>query len=198
MTDQSHDFPATSRRVRRDGWTAERQRLFLETLAETGCVSDAAAAVGLTPRSAYRLRARADADAFHRAWDAALVIASQRLTTIAFERAVNGTLRQVWHRGECVGEERVPSDRLLIFLLKHFDAMRYGNLSGLIEVDIPDPRAAARAALPALTQALTDSDSPAERLRREDFVEGVQPAFDMVGEPVDVPGVFDVEAYDVE
>jgi hypothetical protein len=43
-------------RNRYDGWTAGRQRAFIAALAETGCVSEACAEVGIIARSAYRLR----------------------------------------------------------------------------------------------------------------------------------------------
>ena len=153
----SPTFTPVPVRPRHDGWTADRQRLFIQTLADTGCVSDACDAVNISPRSAYALRRRPGAEAFDRAWDHALVIASQRLTTIAFERAVYGEQRQVWHKGEVVGAERVPSDRLLIFLLKHLDAMRYGSLSGLMEYQLDDPRASAKKALPRALDRLTDA-----------------------------------------
>ena len=45
-------------RARADGWTGERQARFVGKLAETGCVSAAARAVGMSRLSAYRLRAR--------------------------------------------------------------------------------------------------------------------------------------------
>lgn len=32
--------PVVLRRMRHDGWTAERQRTFLTALAETGCISE--------------------------------------------------------------------------------------------------------------------------------------------------------------
>jgi len=47
-----------SSKIRRDGWTAERQRRFLDTLWRTGSVSAAAASAGMSRESAYRLRRR--------------------------------------------------------------------------------------------------------------------------------------------
>lgn len=105
-------------RARHDGWTPERQRAFIEHLADTGCVAEAAALVGMTEQSAYRLRRRRDAGAFDAAWEAALERGIQRLTGIAFDRAINGTPKRIYYHGELVAEERVHSDRLLIHLLK--------------------------------------------------------------------------------
>lgn len=142
--------------TRHFGWSAERQAIFIRALAETACVSDACEAAGVTPRSAYRLRTRAGAESFDRAWRQALVIGAHRLTTIAFERAIHGSPRSVWRKGVVIGEERVPSDRLLMYLLQHYDRARYGNLSGFLPCDVPDPAAEAREALPGLIEALTD------------------------------------------
>jgi hypothetical protein len=57
---------------RRDGWTADRQLGFLENLARTRSVSAAAAAVGMSRESAYRLRRRDPAGLFAAAWDRAM------------------------------------------------------------------------------------------------------------------------------
>jgi len=59
-------------RTRRDGWTIERQADFLGLLAETGSVIGACEAVGMSRKSAYRLRALPGAESFAAAWDAAL------------------------------------------------------------------------------------------------------------------------------
>ena len=74
-------------RARHDGWTPERQEAFITALAETGCVKEAAAAVGKTPRSAYKLRARADANIFRQAWEIALDYAIRNLYDAALGRA---------------------------------------------------------------------------------------------------------------
>ena len=111
--------PPVPVRVRHDGWTAERQRAFLTVLAETGSITHACIDAGVSSRSAYRLRARPDAAAFAEAWDQALKIATVRLTTLAFERATRGTVREYWRHGELVAQTRQPSDRLLVFLLQH-------------------------------------------------------------------------------
>lgn len=102
---------------RADGWTPERQRAFIEALANHGSVRSAALSVGMSPQSAYRLRRRADAAAFDAAWEAALERVMDHLVTTAMDRALNGTLRTRWYRGEVVAEETVHSDRLLLYML---------------------------------------------------------------------------------
>ena len=61
-----------SPKTRRDGWTIQRQLRFLDMLARTRSVTRAAAAVGLSRKSAYRLRARADGALFAAQWDRAM------------------------------------------------------------------------------------------------------------------------------
>lgn len=152
---------------RRTGWTAERQRIFLTTLAETGSISEASGDAGVSARSAYRLRARPDAAGFARAWDHALRLATIRLTTIAFERAVKGTVREVWRDGELVGETRTPNDRLLMFLLHRLmpagapDA-RWAGLGAMVD--------AAAAAFPRTLDALADHDVAMVDLHSRDFL----------------------------
>jgi hypothetical protein len=62
--------PPTS--TRRDGWTAERQLRFLDTLGRSGSVTTAARAAGMSRESAYRLRARPAAGLFALLWDRAM------------------------------------------------------------------------------------------------------------------------------
>lgn len=116
-------------RPRHDGWTAERQRSFIAALAETGCVSEACAEVGLTPRSAYRLREHPAAEGFRNAWGHAESMASARLVAIAFDRAIHGSVEQIYKDGQLVAERRKPSDRLLMWLLSHHNPVTYGWLS---------------------------------------------------------------------
>ena len=123
------DFEAVPRKRRHDGWTADRQRAFIAALAETGCVSEACAEVGITPRSAYRLREHPRAKAFCEAWGHALSMASARLASIAFERAIHGSTERIYRGGELVEERRKPSDKLLMWLLGHVDPVGFGWLS---------------------------------------------------------------------
>jgi hypothetical protein len=111
------EFLPAPTRLRADGWTPERQRGFVEHLADCGCVSHAAAHVGMTKQSAYALRRRAPNSMFAYAWDAAIQLARTLLHDTAVERALDGTATPVFHRGEQIGERRVYNDRLLMFLL---------------------------------------------------------------------------------
>ena len=83
--------PEPSRKV--GGWNATQQRLYIETLAETGSVHLSAKAAGRSARSAYALRVRSPA--FSAAWDAAQQLAVGRLSALAFDRAIHGRVEQV-------------------------------------------------------------------------------------------------------
>jgi hypothetical protein len=68
--------PATPDRAH---WTPAKQRIFLVALIESGCVSHAARAAGMSRSSAHRLRARLAGTPFVQAWDAALTEHARRL-----------------------------------------------------------------------------------------------------------------------
>jgi hypothetical protein len=141
-------------RKRHAGWSVERQRLFLANLAETGSVHLASAAARLAARSAYRMRARSPA--FAAAWDTAEQLAVGRLSALAFDRAIHGRTEQVWHSGELVAEKRVPSDRLLMWLLARLDPRRFAAPWELRKDGATDPQADARTSFPAQLDALAD------------------------------------------
>jgi len=170
------DYTPIVLRTRRDGWTADRQRRFLLALAETGCISEACSAVGLSARSAYALRRRPDATAFAEAWNDALLVSTARLTALAFERAARGTVREYWKNGELVGESREPSDRLLLFLLQHLRSDWFSGDSRL-------PVAGARQRLDAAMQGLADNEEPGEPLSLRDYQ--AQPPHELLDPPED-------------
>jgi hypothetical protein len=67
-------------RYRTDGWTPERQRLYVAALARSGHAGKAARAVGMTEQSAAKLRRRPDAASFDAACTAAFLGARRRWT----------------------------------------------------------------------------------------------------------------------
>ena len=119
-----------ARRTRRDGWTLERQKLFIETLAATASVSESCRYVGLSRQSAHKLYQRSPQ--FRAAWDEALKAAVGVLAATAFDRAVNGTQEQVWHDGRMVGFREKHHDRLLLYLLRVRDPLNYAPLDDLV------------------------------------------------------------------
>ena len=152
-------FDPEPSRNRCAGWSAMRQRIFIEALAETGSVHQAAKGAGLSARSAYALRIRSAA--FACAWDAAQQLAVGRLSSLAFDRAINGRVEQVFHDSNLVHERRVPSDKLLMWLLTRLDPARFAL--PWERSAATDPQAAAALAFPAQLAALEDTPQFAAR-----------------------------------
>jgi hypothetical protein len=163
---QVDDFTPAPTRKSHAGWTAERQRRFIDHLALTGNVGEACAIVGVASSSAYRLRNRAGAEGFARAWDAALRLCATRLTAIMLDRAVNGRVERHYKDGELAMERRIPSDYLLTWFLARLDPLQFGSPSAkALAAATGDPREKARIDLPALTDSF--EDVPAEECEVE-------------------------------
>ncbi len=157
------DFEPVPRRYRHDGWTAERQRAFIDALAETGSVSHAASAINMSPEGAYYLRRQPGAEGFRAAWAAALDFGVQRLTDIAMQRAIEGVPVPIMYHGEQVGERRHYNDRLLMFILRHHLPERYASLKALrpgtkaAETLIREATEAAEANMTQVTDKIEDA-----------------------------------------
>lgn len=147
-------IPLEDSKKRMAGWSAERQRLFLANLAETGSVHLASSAARISARSAYRLRVRSPA--FAQGWDVAEQLAVGRLSALAFDRAIHGRVEQVYHSGELVAEKKLPSDKLLMWLLARLDPRRFAAPWELRKDGAADPQAGARQAFPELLEGLPD------------------------------------------
>jgi hypothetical protein len=193
------------RRPRRDGWTEEKQRRFIEVLADTGLVGAAAKEVGMTRASAYRLRRAAHAGAFARAWDRARELAGAMIEDIAFERAIEGVEVETFDRdGELAGTRTVYNDRLLTFLLRHLRPEVYsaaarerrgGALSSVSGSERQEPDAASLDAalrameppLPASVEELVDPDQLETDLLTAEIADGALPRFLSEQRPVKSP-----------
>ena len=116
MTRRMTTSPPPRTRHRASGWTAERQAAFLEALAELGSVERAAACVGLSASSAFRLRKQPRGAAFAAEWDAALATREERLHDALMDRIAQRHA-PAYYRGRIIGERVVASDRLLLRVL---------------------------------------------------------------------------------
>ena len=176
------------RKPRLDGWTEEKQRRFIETLADTGLVGTAAKEVGMSRESAYRLRRSPHGAAFARAWDAARHHAGGLIEDIAFERAIQGVEHEVYNDcGEVVGARLVHDNRLLKYLLSHLKPERYARAVGGGQPTPAAPPSPAPAleeslramepALPAPAEALMPAEDLTDALTLADAADGVLPTF---------------------
>ena len=119
--------PVPRQRMRRGGWSAERQRQFIELLAETGSVRAACRRMGVGEHHIYKLRNHPEAASFRKAWEAALDLGIARIEDVAMDRALNGVEEPVYHRGELVGTRRAYNDRLLMFMLRNRAPERFAR-----------------------------------------------------------------------
>ena len=118
---------------RHDGWTEDRQRRFIEALADTGSVEAACRAVNMSTVGAYYLRRQKGAESFRKAWAAALDLGVQRIEDVAMDRALNGVDVPVYSYGQLVGTRTAYNDRLLMFMLRNRSPERFadGRAKGL-------------------------------------------------------------------
>ncbi len=162
-------FDLVPLRNRHDGWTEERQRAFIAALAESGCVTEASRAVGMSSQSAYRLRRDFEAQGFRHAWEAALDYAVRRLSDAAMSRAIHGVPVPHYFNGEVVGEHRRFDEKLTMFMLRYRDPSRYSRMWDTPEPARPleDELFAVRLARRMLDVGRDDeADEPAPRKRR--------------------------------
>lgn len=97
-------------------FTGDQVVRFTARLEETGSLSEASDAIGVSRQAAYDLRLK-DPE-FDQACQQALERATDRLERKVRHRAENGSKRGVWYKGDKVGEEREYHDTLSVFMLK--------------------------------------------------------------------------------
>ena len=120
--------PVPSASRRHDGWTPERQRLFIAALRQIGMVSAAAQAAGMSRKSAYTLLERAGPDSsFDRAWTEAREAGRTIVFFTTLDRALNCVEIPIFYRGIQRGTRRVYNDRLLIAALRAMQRAQGGK-----------------------------------------------------------------------
>ncbi len=115
--------PSDGPTPRRDGWTAERERMFLATLAETGVVTDAARAAGMSRESAYARRNSAAGHAFALGWDAAVLLSRHATADDVASRSRHGVIDRIYRNGELVAERHRYDNRLTMAHLTRLDRL---------------------------------------------------------------------------
>lgn len=140
-------FLPVALRARRDGWTPARQAQFIALLVRHACVRTAAAALGLSRESAYRLRRHPGGGSFRAAWDTAITGKRQRAWKFTPEEtpalAQQGPFHiRLWRGKVCDVARRINDNKLLRYvtrldrLLAHLSLARCDALIGH-----PDPLA---------------------------------------------------------
>jgi len=162
------DFTPAPTRKRHAGWTAEKQRKFIEHLSLTGHVGEACALVGIASSSAHRLKHKVGAESFSRAWDHALRLCLTRLVAIGLDWAMNGRVERHYKDGELVMERRIPCTRLLTWFISRLDPLQFGSPAARAHaLAAGDPREQARRELPILLDSF--EDVPEEECPTEDI-----------------------------
>jgi hypothetical protein len=110
--------PVALDRVRHDGWTPERQRLFLVALAALGTVDSAARAVGMSRISAYNLKKHVGAKSFADEWDRALGFGRAMMFDYALERAIYGVTTIKMRLGGVFEVQTGPDDKHLMKVMR--------------------------------------------------------------------------------
>ena len=104
----------------------KRKHIFLRILAETANIRIAALAAGYKSTAAINKLKRTD-EAFAAALVEAADAAADMLEAEAVRRAKEGVKKDVWFKGEIVGQEIVYSDSLLALLLKASKPEKYSE-----------------------------------------------------------------------
>ncbi len=112
-------------------WSGPARRAFLEGLAETGSVAQAALAAGKSRRAAYNLRFRAEGAVFRLGWDAAILLARAVVEDVLMERVLMGQTieRTRSEDGSYMATTRFDT-RLSMALLTRLDRMAEGAAQG--------------------------------------------------------------------
>ena len=108
-----------TRRLRKDGWDGAGMAIFIGTLAETGVVTLACRACGMSAKSAYALRHRDPL--FAKVWEAALSMARALLADELLARSLKGSAEQLLRDGAIVGERHHFDNKLAFSILRRLD-----------------------------------------------------------------------------
>lgn len=123
---------------RRNSITPDRQRAFIAALAASGSVTQAARTIGASVEALYKLRARGGAEGFAAAWEKAIDLGMARLEDTALARALEGEERPIVSGGKLLGTWKKHNEALVMFLLRHRRAARYGSEAERQRHEVPD------------------------------------------------------------
>src|SRR5262245_11767563 len=117
----------SGRKTRHDGWTPERIRTFLESLAQCGVVEDACRAAKMSKQAAYAFRNSAKGRPFDVAWRTAQQLARQVVADELQSRALNGCIDVIERNGVVVARRHRHDNRLAMAVLTRLDNLAHSD-----------------------------------------------------------------------
>lgn len=109
--------------TRYDGWTPDKQAIFLRVVSEGHSITHSCRVVGMTKQSAYALRRSARGAGFALGWQAALILGRERLADEMLDRAMNGVVETVTSPNGDVTERHRHDNRLGMAMLSRMDRL---------------------------------------------------------------------------
>ena len=173
----SHPRPdPTPKNQRHDGWTPERQRTFLEAIADGYSTETACRVAGMSSSAAYAFKKRAAGQAFALGWRAAALLGRDRIADTMLARAIDGYTETVTRPNGDVIERHRFNNRLATSMLARLDR----------QAEAPEAATANAAARLVAAEfdaflAVIDTDAPAARAGL--FLASRGAADDAVAEP---------------
>ena len=157
-----------TRRLRKDGWDGARMASFIGTLAETGIVTLACRACGMSAKAAYALRHRDPL--FAKLWEAALSMARSLLADELLARSLKGSAEQLLRDGAIVGERHHFDNKLAFAILRRLDRLAEVGTTFRTPTDaeIPGPAPAVSGEWQNLLDAMSED-------RRDDVARLITP-----------------------
>lgn len=131
IEEASPDTPRPAREIAEPKYahcTPEKQVIFLEALASSLSVKQAARAAGMSRASVYRLRSKLKGEPFDLAWEAALSCQMDALADVCLERVINGVEVPHFYKGELIHTSRKYDGKLAIALLSLREKRRPGYM----------------------------------------------------------------------
>lgn len=107
--------------TRYDGWTPDKQTMFLRTISEGHSITFACRVVGMSTQSAYALRRAARGAGFALGWQGALILGRERLADEMLDRALNGVIETITHPDGKITQRHRYDNRLGTAMLARMD-----------------------------------------------------------------------------
>ena len=114
-------------RYRRDGFTPEKKKRWLEAYAETKCIADACGAVPVSKKTFYYHYDKWPE--FRAQVDAVTARVASEIENVAWLRATVGAEEKIYREGKLVQVRVKPSDSMLRLLLQARNPKKYGRPS---------------------------------------------------------------------